>query len=245
MDTKRPKSMAEFDYFQDRAQAAPEGEVSKLDDLPSGLEEQVASYHRGERRYRRFLLLSMATTLVCVWFLWSFEDWIRYSFAAPSSPRQLGEVTSLTPDTVPHNTYVELQGVTEHRGLRQKVTRGLSLSRQELWYFRLLGSRGVFIEVEPDGERFGFTTKVKVAGRAVDPAKASVYSGLLRTYEDSFFPRGRTSLRIIQVGVKPGEGRTPFLLAFGFVAILTGANVWAIVAWMRLRRRRPDQSRLS
>ncbi len=88
--------------------------------------------------------------------------------------------------------------------MQQKIIRGLNFSQEEFWYFRLLGSRGVWIETEPDPEKYGLATQVNVTGRAVDPRRDRNYDELLATYQAKYFSEERPNMRIIQVGVATG-----------------------------------------
>jgi len=180
----------------------------------------------------------MVTTLVlALWALWGYRDDMLYAFGG-GQLRDLGNVTEITPAEIPHNAFVSLRGITEHRGLTQKRVRGLSLGRSEFWYFRLLGSRGVFVEVDSDAERYGITTKVEVAGRAIDPQRDAGYGDLVAAYYNRFLPQERPALRVIQVGFEPGAGKLGFVIAGLFLALLVGSNLWILRGWRRIRAAR-------
>ena len=234
-EPKKPPSLREFDYFADNAQpplsadTAPQDQVDQDEPPP-------------RRPVARALLTLCTTTLflgVTAWFLWGYWDGALYAFMVPQEPLRMGDVAEMTPEQLKHNTYVTVHGITEHRGLRQTLLRGLSMSQREYWYFRLLGSRGVFIEVEPDASKYGFTTEVTVSGRAVDPAQAPMYRELLHSYEDIFASANKAHTRIIQVDVRPGEGRTGYVVALTALGGLALANLLAL---MRLLRQLAERS---
>jgi hypothetical protein len=223
--------MKDFDYFADH-----DGLSASQAGLPRGFEEQRLARRRARRWQTRLLILAALALCAASWFLWGYRDWMAYAFSASRSPLLLGDVTGMEPVNLVHNTYVSVSGITEHRGIEQKLVRGLSLHRQEFWYFRLLGSRGVFIEVEPDKERYGFATEVRVTGRVVDPAEDSVYASLIASYNQRFHPEQRSEQRIVQVGVVPGTNRWPCLLALALLFGLFVLNVWAVVRVVGHRR---------
>lgn len=225
--------MRDFDYFDDDAQPL---HGTDTDPAEGGLERQIEAFHRRQKRHFRYVLLTAVTFFVCVSFLWGYRQDIAYAFATPSSPRELGDVTQMTPRDIPPNAYVELSGITEPRGLSQKKVRGFGVSRDELWYFRLAGSGGVFIEVLPDKETYGFATRVEVAGRAVDPATDRTYEGLVADFHQRFYKKKQPDLRVIQVGIKPGEGRGPYLIAGILLLALLTSNLVVLVRLVRARR---------
>jgi len=169
------------------------------------------------------IALAAAALIVTGWFVWGQRYWILYAYAPRSQPAPLGDVTNMRPEDIPHNAFVSISGITEHRGLTQKATRGLSLSRREYWMFRLVGSRGVFIAVEADPERYGVATELTVEGRAVDPQRDACCDAMLKTYRDNYDPADRGSSRVILVDERPGEKRGRYallLLAFVGLAIM-------------------------
>lgn len=205
-----------------------------------GLDEQLQRWQQRQRRYLTQIILSVLFFGVVVWFFWGYRQALNYSFSDRNEPVLMGDVVNRKPSDFIPNSYVELQGITEHRGLTQKMVRGLSVTRQELWYFRLLGSNGVFIEVPNDTSLYGLATAVNVRGRVIDPAQEPNYAALMNLYQDMFFPKQRTAIRIIQVGVIPGEGQLPFILVMLFLGILAGANIFSIVRLIRERRLGPQ-----
>ena len=219
--------MKDFDYFSATKR------VANLDVSGQGfepgleltLDERLAQHRRAYRRRLRSAGIMLVFFAVTAWFVWGYRDDMRYAFSPSQEPLRLGNVADLRPGEIAHNSYVSLAGITEHRGMRQKMIRGLGLRRREFWYFRLLGSRGVFIEVAPDADRFGFATEVTVSGRAVDPKRTGVYDRLLADYLQTYFPPKRAALRVVQVGWKPGEGRRPFYVMFCLLALVMVANV--------------------
>lgn len=225
---KKPPSLQDFDYFSDEVQPPPSAEAAHaepdLDEAPTG------------RPVARAIMTLITTTVflgVTGWFLWGYWDSAVYAFMEPHEPLRMGDVAEMTPDQIKHNSYVTVHGITEHRGLRQTLLRGLSMSQREYWYFRLLGSRGVFIEVEPDASKYGFTTEVTVTGRAVDPALAPMYRDLLHSYEDIFASENKAHTRIIQVNVRPGEGRMGYAVALAALGGLALANLLALMRLLR------------
>lgn len=181
------------------------------------------------RRNLRHAVISLLFIVASAWFIWGYRDFLSYVFSPEAPPLQLGNVSEFTPDSIAHNSYVELTGITEHRGLKQMLVRGLSFPPREFWYFRLMGSRGVFIEVPPDSNRYGYATELTVRGRAVDPQQSPIYDYLLGTYRELYFPQEREALRIIQVDVKPGEGRMPFVIMLAAMLGLVLLNGWLLV----------------
>lgn len=229
--------MRDFDYFSDdaRPRSAAGAEAGGME----GLEEQLLAFRQRRNSYARQLVMALATLAAAVWFVSGYGELIRYTLATAAEPVELGDVAKITPDALPHNAYVSLSGITEHRGMTQKVVRGWDVTREEYWYFRLAGSRGVFIEVRPDPEQYGLATAVRVRGRVVDPRRESKYAPLLDLYHDKFFAEVRPDLRIIQVGVLPGEGKGTLFAGLGILAALAALNVWTIVRMVRLQRQRP------
>lgn len=228
-----------FDYFGD-THAAPEGLSGAAEVARASYEESqqlvVDEDRRRRRIYARGILISFAFSAVAAWFLWGFHDDIAYVFSPAREPLRLGDVTEITPVDIPHNAYVEIHGITEHRGLKQEIIRGLG-TPQEFWYFRLVGSRGVFIEVPPDEDRYGPVTEMTVRGRAIDPAREDVYRKLLASYQEIFVSRGSDNARIIQVGVEPAQRRVRYAVTF---ALLGGVILAQVVALVRLFLQRRD-----
>ena len=234
-DLKKPATLRDFDYFAEGVPVADlqrEAALSHDDDL-----DELARVARKQRSRRwRTLLITATFFAASVWFAWGYRDLAHYAFAPPEAPLQLGDVKELRPDDIPHNRYVTIHGITEHRGLKQSVARGPAIGTNEYWYFRLLGSRGVFIEVPPDGKQYGYTTEVTVSGRAVDPRLAPVYRNLLAAYEDTFATELQRQSRVIQVGLEPGTGRVPYIIAAAVLLILGALNTLALVHVLKIRR---------
>jgi hypothetical protein len=231
--TKGRLGLKEFDYFDQELEiAAPVGSDSGL----GGMERQLGIYHQRRKRYSRFLLLMTFTCASCVWFLWDYRADFRYHLATSAVAQAMGDVTALRPRDLVPNSYVSIEGITEHRGMVQKRVRGLGLARQERWYFRLLGSHGIFIEVEPDKERFDIVTQVKVAGRVVDFKKDPGFSRLLGHYHHKYQPERMRDMRMIEVGRIPGDNRFPYLFTLGLMGLLFLSNGLALVKWLKLRR---------
>ncbi len=238
---EEPPSMRDFDYFDEAQQSTGLEDVEELfeeDAGQTGLEALVREYDRRKRRTLGQLLTALAFFAVALWYLAGYSDWIAYAFAAPREPLRVGDVVAVEHDDLVHNQYVELEGVTMHRGLVQKLVRGIGLGREELHYFELSGSRGVFIEVPPE-RGTEFTTFVRVAGRVVDPKRDRSYDPLLKEYRRRYFQERRPAERILQVGVAPGEGKGPVLWATGVLAAIALLNLYSLVRVLRLRRARP------
>ena len=108
-----------------------------------------------------------------------------------------------------------------------------------MWYFRLHGSHGVFIEAPADPKRWSFNMRVNVEGRVVDPTRDPAYDTLLMTYADSFFPKDRADVRIVQVDVRPGYGRGAYLGAIGFIAAMVLLNLFMVFRLWKLQQQRP------
>jgi hypothetical protein len=227
------KSMREFDYFADNRKPV---DVDRLGELPEGLEGQVARHRALLLRYRLAIGAVVLGVLAGLFGLWRNRDDIAYAFRPATEPLVLGDVATFTPADIPHNAYVQLYGITEQRGITQK-----RLMHGELWYFRLLGSSGVFIEVPPDKEHYGVVTQLEVAGRAIDPAIDSSYASLLEDYKERWSPRERPSLRIIRVGAAPGQGRGVWLLALGVLSVAAAGAVELVRRLRHLRAAGPGR----
>ena len=218
------KSLKDFNYFDENRH--PDLDAAKLGQLPTTpqAEERLREHKRTGRRFAIQLGIAMAAVVAVTWVVVGYRYWIAYAFSSATEPLKLGDVTTMRPEEIPHNAYVQITGITEHRGLSQKEVRGLSLGRKEYWYFRLLGSRGVFIGVEGDADKYGIATEVTVSGRAVDPARDHSCDKVLAAYRERFYPREEGQLRFIQVGATPGEGRFGYVLLFLLLAgVLTSA----------------------
>ncbi len=159
--------MNEFDYFSQDAKPAAES----ANDVSEGLDEQLAAFRRGQRRQQMLLIVAVVTFLIAGWFMWDYREWMQYEFFGPREPLELGDVTRLQPTDLRHNTFVSVRGITGTRGLTQRMVRGLSVSRDERWFFLLSGSRGILVEVDADVERYGFATEIRARGRVVDPKR--------------------------------------------------------------------------
>lgn len=237
----KPPSMRDFDYFDDAQKTKGLEDVEGLfeEDDDRGLDGLVRDYERRRRRSLTHMLTAAAFFAVALWYLAGYRDWIAYTFAEPRPPVKLGDIVGVDHARLPHNAFVEVEGVTLHRGLVQKLVRGIGLSREELHYFELSGSRGVFIEVPPE-RGIEFTSFVRVSGRVVDPKRNRSYEPLLQEYQKRYYQERRPAERIIQVGVKPGEGKAPVLWASGLLAAIAALNLYTLVQVFRLRRVRPE-----
>jgi len=200
-----------------------------------GLEEQLKAYRRKQVRYFRHIVTITLFFAAVIWFLSGPVDQARYEFQVEPVAASIGDVIHVGAKVLPHNAYISLEGITEHRGLSQAIMRDLSFSRQEYWYFRLLGSGGIFIEVPPDADVYGIATKVSVSGRVVDPTKDSTYERLLEVYHDRFLGEAET-VRIVQVGRVPGEARGGFFVALGVLLILVVFNLLSLRGLVRARK---------
>ena len=234
---ERPKgpSLRDFDYFSERVRPA-EGEALAGADLPDALEAQAEAYRRGRRRAAGSAATASILVAACTWFLWGQRDDLAWAFSGPRPPLRLGDVVDLTPADIPANAYVELAGITEHRGLTEKVVHALWPVREERWYFRLVGSRGVFLETAPDPQRFGMITSLTVRGRAVDPTRSGTYTAFLQQYQERFNSRGQEVARIIQVDAQPGDGRLQYVVFLVFIALVAAFDAWSLWGYLRYRR---------
>ncbi|MEC9464157.1 MAG: hypothetical protein VX834_00115 [Myxococcota bacterium] len=203
---------------------------------PMSLEEKVASFHKKQRRHFRDLLTITLFFAAVVWFLAGYVDHARSEFQVEPVPVAMGSAIDIRASGLVHNTYVSLEGITEHRGMSQELMRGLSLERQEFWYFRLLGSGGIFIEVEPDAERYGIATQVAVTGRVVDPRRDGSYDRLLEVYGERFVANTGGEIRIVQVGATPGESRKGYFIVLGVLLALVAFNHFSIRGLMKARK---------
>ena len=157
-----------------------------------GLEEQLKTYRRKQVRHFRHIVTITLFFAVVIWFLSGLVDQARYEFQVAPVATPIGDVINVGAKALPHNAYISLEGITEHRGLTQSIMRDLSFDRQEYWYFRLLGSGGIFVEVPPDEDAYGIATKVAVSGRVVDPTKTQPTSVCWKCIMTVFWGRPRT-----------------------------------------------------
>lgn len=237
-DPKPPvqPSMKDFDYFANEAKPVKN---LNLDALPESLEEQMDRYRAQRSRGARQVVFATLFFAVCGWFLWGYRDFVVFILTAPEEPQVLGDVADIEPSAIPHNAYVKLSGITEHRGMQQKLIRGLNYTQSEYWYFRLLGSQGVFIETEPDPAKYSLVTQLTVTGRAVDPRRDRTYDKLLEEYQRKFASEPRPNMRIIQVGVRPGEGHGALLAVVAVFLAVAALNIWSIVSFARQLKQKP------
>lgn len=229
-------SLRDFDYFaEDLSYAAPVAEAAE--DQPLSLNEQIALLQRQKRRYSRALTLMLATLAVVLWGASGYTSQLRYDFATDAVPIEMGDATQHRAADYTHNTFIRLTGITEHRGLEQKRVQGLGL-RQEFWYFRLVGSQGVFLEVPATKERFGPTRRVDTVGRVVDPLREATYAEVLNLYFTEYpAAHRRAAMRVIQVERTPGSTRWGFLVGLVFVLLLVAMNVFALRRLLGAHRR--------
>lgn len=228
--------MKDFDYFDSNAKPAKHID---LDALGDSLEEQMERYRAMRASGARQVFFAMLFFGVCGWFLWGYRDLVVYMVTGPEEPMVLGDVAEMDPLKIPHNAYVKLTGITEHRGMQQKIVRGLNFTKAEFWYFRLLGSRGVFIETEPDATKYGLVTQLTVTGRAVDPKRERAYDELMTSYQAKFFTEDRPNMRIIQVGVRPGEGQGMLLVVVALFFLMSAWNLYTIGKFLKQLKQKP------
>lgn len=232
--------MRDFDFFgESRPLARGLDELAVGTELPADYEQQLASFDVRRRRAGRrfvgagtlFFLLGAAT--------WLFADWVTYSLFTDGAPLELGEITEVGAAQLEHNQLVAVRGITEHRGMTQKLVLGPSFEHVERWYFRLVGSRGVFVEVPTDPQRFGPAFELTVRARVVDVERSPAHARLIERYDEKFGTNTTGPVRVLQVGVEPGvyAGRSGMLLA----ALATSLVVWLAAAWQltRIHRDRP------
>ncbi len=201
-----------------------------LDDVIS---EHRQKHTRRHRRILRQIIFMVACVAAGIWFIWGQRDEIRYAFATNHPPVDIGDVAHVSPADLPHNAFVKLRGITEHRGMEQMLVRGIAW-RHRFQYFRLLGSRGIFVEVDPERDPIGTVTQIQVSGRVVDPNHDQRYAHLFAAYDNNFGSMERAQIRIVQVGVEPGIwGRNAYLLFFTMLSLLVIANIVSIVRKIR------------
>lgn len=217
---RRPRRI---DYFGDVADQTQGQAAHDLVLPPASPEPQL----RGSSAWRRMFKLSFVGC--SVWFAWQYQDLARYSFTAAAQPLDLGDVTTLTPDLIAHNSYVCVTGISEHRGMTQKVSRVLGEGAKPYWYFRLMGSRGVFVEVPPDATRFGTTQRLRVCGRAVDPVQSPTFHKLIAAYETLFATEVRLPVRIIEAEMLPSEHRSRYALGLLGLTAAIGLQMWILL----------------
>ena len=204
-----------------------------------GLEDQLEEWRRRKKRHFNQLVITMIFAGVVGWFFWGYQELFGYAFFEDTPLVEMGNVAEHTPGDFVHNGYVRISGVTEHRGLTQKMVRGLGIAREDLWYFRLLGSGGVFVEVPTDKSQYGLATAIEVTGRVVDPTREPRYGPLLGLYQELFFPKQRSEIRIIQVGVVPGEAQGIFWGLSIFLLLLGVLNLVSLVRLIRVQFAKP------
>jgi hypothetical protein len=189
-----------------------------------GLDDVLAEHWQSNSRRRYHVFPQLIFMIACLasglWLVWGQRDEIRYAFTENHPPVDIGDVAHVSPADLPHNAFIKLRGITEHRGMEQKLIRGIAW-RHRFTYFRLLGSRGIFVEVDPDRDTIGTITQIDVSGRVVDPNHDGRYARLLMAYHDNFSSRDRAHMRVVQVGVEPGIwGRNTYLLFFTMLSLL-------------------------
>lgn len=219
-----------FDYFADHS--APTGSEAQLD----GPTEDEIEALRTQRIWQRSLLqtaVAFFALFALIWLLWSNRYWMAYAFTTPTRPLELGNVSTMRPTDIPHNAYVAIEGITEHRGLTQKNARGITLDRREWWYMRLLGSRGVFVSVPPKSKQYSTMMEVHVVGRAVDPKKEASHNSLLQGYRLRFSPQPFDQARIILVGAKPGEHRENYIITILVLVVLFASTAYSVIRTVR------------
>ena len=201
-----------------------------------GFEDELRKYHERRRRYSRHLMTMVVFFLVVGWYLWGLKDWVTFEFS--EKPESIPTINTMEvgASLLPHNGYIRVRGITEHRGLTQKFMRGLSFEREEFWYFRLVGSDGVFIEVAANEGSFGIAQRVEVEGRVIDPTRDSQYRALMRTYQTKFGVAASPDLRIVQVSVEPGQRERNYYILFGLLALLLAMNIWTAVRLIQIQR---------
>ncbi len=239
MTDEGPPSRRRFDYFDDQVKVDPAAALAA--DLPEEVEDQIRDWRRLRRRESTALVLGFVALIALGWLVASQRDGIAYAFKGEAEPLRMGDVTGFVPAELEHNSFVALAGITNSEGLSQKLVRGLSLNRREYWFYVLLGSQGVFIEVEPDAERFTPATWVEVSGRVIDPDRDRLYAAVVHEYGQRFGVPLRPDSRLIQVGVEPGAGRWAYLLLLLLFAAVIANNV-RVMARV-LHRRQADSRR--
>src|SRR4051794_35750005 len=122
------RSLREFDYF------TQENQVDSSEPLPS-FEPDVEPAAPRRSLARQLLTLAIATAFLAAAspLVWGFRDAAAYALAPAYPPLELGDVADTEPGAIPHNRFVRLHGVTEHRGMRQNTPRGLHLDADEFW----------------------------------------------------------------------------------------------------------------
>jgi hypothetical protein len=187
------------------------------------LDTRTQSFTDPHKHWKRRLIqtvVSVSFMVMACALLWEHHGTYVYALKPRGVPLQVGDVSESTPQVLPHNAYVQLTGITEHRALKQERVRGLSFKRGTYAYFKLLGSQGVFLEVPVDSPAYDTTMRVQVQGRVIDPHRVSGYEDVLQRYEEVFFKKHTGDVRIVQVDVKPGDHRLGALGVLGGVLFL-------------------------
>ena len=235
MRREPPRSLRDFDYFAEAPAQALTDEQPDDVELPPGAPVVRRALHHPPRVLR--VSLAVLATIACLFWLWRERGWIAYALSAPSTPAALGDVTDMLPKDIPANRYVSIEGITEHRGLTQKVIFGLSLGRDELWLFRLVGSQGVYIVTPPDASRFAPGTLVQVSGRAIEPSTDSTASAFLAAYRQRYSPRLHGEERVVFVDVAPGPHRTRYIVALLLCVGVVLVNTVRLASMLRRQLR--------
>lgn len=218
------RSLRDFDYFASRPVPVPNpGEDAST--IYRNQEERRLEARRRVRRQLGQTLLSLLAVVAWASLMWGHRYWFVYALRPERPPLVLGSVTTLRPNEIGHNAHVSLEGITGHRGIGQRGTRGLSFARRDWWFVELLGSQGVFIQVPEDPARFGAFTQVTVSGRAVDPAREPCCNAVFDVYQQEFGPLDGANLRVIQVDTHPGEGRAPYVVALLVWSVLIASFI--------------------
>ena len=219
----------------------PDPDVDDVDDASAGDGWEKRAYQRlvlARRRALWHVAITLLFFATCCYFLYRQQDDVAYALLPPQPASDLGDVSTLVPENLVHNTYVTVHGITEHRGFSQEIFRGLEFSKHTYWYFRLLGSRGIFVEVPADADRYGFTQEVTVTGRVIDPARHPLYGNLLKVYQARYPKQNHwPTARVVQANISPGVGKMRYGIVFSFLALMGLLNIVSMVRLVRIVRR--------
>lgn len=204
------------------------------------MDARAVGTEAGKGLWLRRSIVSLILYSGLIGFALKSQERLQYAWGSKQkTPQVLGDLLAAGPswdlDKLKPNTYVEITGVTEHRGVEQQILRDPVWGRQRFWYFRVLGVPGLWLETPVDPARFGFARRMTVAGRVVDPAADPTYAPLLDMYRKQFSARKRPQMRMIQVDLKPEAHRARWL---GIAGVLLAIWVWDLMRWIACFRRK-------
>ena len=201
-----------------------------------GIEEQLARLRAEGRAKSRQVMVMLALLATLGWYFYGMRDWFDWDFATHrEAPLSVGNPMESGFVLPPHNSFVTIEGLTDYRGVQQSRLRGLTGWTKEYKYLKLTGAN-IFLEVPAGDETVSGTQRVAVEGRVVDPSFGQDYRAILDYYSDQFGKAKIEKARIIQVGLKPGAGKSGWFMVGAFLLGLFSLNLYTLFALFRVRR---------